>query len=142
VLGILWPLLRPCPLVVVCVRYESPSLSCVPCALMKLRQAFGRRAIMLLSLVIFAIGSAVCGAAQSMDMLIAGRCTLYEFGWSGPRRLLTGRHLPMLQLFKASAAAEFSPCPALFFRIWSLFRSVGCTTACSVSLSLHQIARS
>jgi len=29
---------------------------------------------MLLALVIFAVGSTICGAAQSMDMLIAGRC--------------------------------------------------------------------
>ena len=38
-----------------------------------LAQIFGRRPVMLVSLVFFALGSAISGAAQSMGMLIAGR---------------------------------------------------------------------
>ena len=38
-----------------------------------LAQVFGRKSIMLGALTIFAAGSAICGAAQSMNMLIAGR---------------------------------------------------------------------
>ncbi|KAH8102988.1 Mfs1.2 [Cristinia sonorae] len=38
-----------------------------------LAQIFGRRAIMIGSLVLFALGSALCGAAQSMNWLIAAR---------------------------------------------------------------------
>ncbi|GBE84300.1 Efflux pump FUS6 [Sparassis crispa] len=36
-------------------------------------QIFGRRATMLVSLVVFIVGSALCGAATSMNFLIAGR---------------------------------------------------------------------
>ncbi|KAH9962025.1 major facilitator superfamily domain-containing protein [Lactifluus volemus] len=38
-----------------------------------LAQIIGRRPIMLTALVLFALGSAICGAASSMNMLIAGR---------------------------------------------------------------------
>ncbi|KAI0259685.1 iron permease [Gloeopeniophorella convolvens] len=38
-----------------------------------LAQIFGRRPIMLGAVFLFALGSAVCGAASSMNMLIAGR---------------------------------------------------------------------
>ncbi|KAI0259530.1 major facilitator superfamily domain-containing protein [Gloeopeniophorella convolvens] len=38
-----------------------------------LAQVFGRKAIMLVSLLVFSVGSAICGAAFSMDMLVAGR---------------------------------------------------------------------
>jgi hypothetical protein len=34
---------------------------------------------MLASLAFFAIGSAICGSAQSLDMLIAGRSKLYLY---------------------------------------------------------------
>ncbi|KAF8523951.1 iron permease [Hysterangium stoloniferum] len=43
---------------------------------------FGRRPCMIASLCLFAIGSAICGAAQTMDMLIAGR-TLQGVGAAG-----------------------------------------------------------
>jgi len=43
---------------------------------------FGRRPCMIGSLCLFAAGSAVCGAAQNMDMLIAGR-TLQGIGAAG-----------------------------------------------------------
>ncbi|KAN0107400.1 MFS general substrate transporter [Russula decolorans] len=38
-----------------------------------LAQIFGRRPIMLSAIILFAFGSAICGAASSMNMLIAGR---------------------------------------------------------------------
>lgn len=38
-----------------------------------LAQIFGRRPVVLASLAFFAVGSALCGAAQNMNMLIAGR---------------------------------------------------------------------
>ena len=38
-----------------------------------LADIFGRRPIMLISIVFFAVGSAISGAAQNMNMLIAGR---------------------------------------------------------------------
>ena len=50
--------------------------------------AFGRKPVLLSFVVIFAIGSAVSGAAQNMNMLIAGRgafTLLFECGehkWS------------------------------------------------------------
>lgn len=42
-----------------------------------LAQIFGRKAVILSALAFFAAGSAVCGAAQSMNMLIAGR-SMYQ----------------------------------------------------------------
>ncbi|KZP17646.1 iron permease, partial [Athelia psychrophila] len=47
-----------------------------------LAQAFGRRPIILFSLLIFGIGSAMCGAAPSMNFLIAAR-TLQGVGGGG-----------------------------------------------------------
>ncbi|KAJ7457994.1 major facilitator superfamily domain-containing protein [Mycena galericulata] len=47
-----------------------------------LAQVFGRRPILLGSLLLFAAGSAVCGAAKSMNMLIAGR-TIQGLGGGG-----------------------------------------------------------
>ncbi|KAI0654620.1 iron permease [Cubamyces menziesii] len=43
---------------------------------------FGRKPVLLSFIVIFAIGSAICGAAQSMNMLIAGRA-VQGFGGGG-----------------------------------------------------------
>ena len=40
-----------------------------------LADGFGRKPILLAFILIFAVGSAICGAAQSMNMLIAGRGT-------------------------------------------------------------------
>ncbi|KAJ7629491.1 iron permease [Mycena polygramma] len=47
-----------------------------------LAQIFGRRPVLLSSLVLFAVGSAVCGAAKEMNMLIAGR-TIQGLGGGG-----------------------------------------------------------
>ncbi|KAF8143101.1 iron permease [Mycena galopus ATCC 62051] len=45
-------------------------------------QIFGRRPVLLSSLLLFAMGSAVCGAARNMNMLIAGR-TVQGLGAGG-----------------------------------------------------------
>jgi MFS family permease len=42
-------------------------------------QVFGRQPVMLTSLFIFAVGSAICGAAPSMNILILGRSMLYVY---------------------------------------------------------------
>ncbi|KAF8970152.1 iron permease [Flammula alnicola] len=47
-----------------------------------LASTFGRKPILLISIASFAIGSAICGAAQNMSMLIAGRA-LQGFGGGG-----------------------------------------------------------
>ncbi|KAJ6482029.1 major facilitator superfamily domain-containing protein [Mycena vitilis] len=47
-----------------------------------LAQIFGRRPVLLSSLILFAVGSAVCGAAKDMNMLIAGR-TIQGLGGGG-----------------------------------------------------------
>ncbi|EPQ58605.1 Mfs1.1 [Gloeophyllum trabeum ATCC 11539] len=47
-----------------------------------LAQIFGRKFVMLASLIIFAVGSALCGAATSMNFLIAGR-TVQGLGGGG-----------------------------------------------------------
>jgi len=39
-----------------------------------LAQTFGRRWMILGSIIIFSVGSAICGAAKNMNMLIAARC--------------------------------------------------------------------
>ncbi|KAL0946522.1 hypothetical protein HGRIS_012733 [Hohenbuehelia grisea] len=47
-----------------------------------LAQAFGRRPVMMGSLILFAVGSALCGAAKSMNVLIVGR-TIQGIGGGG-----------------------------------------------------------
>jgi MFS family permease len=53
-----------------------------------LANIFGRRPILLASLLLFALGSALCGGAQSMAMLIGGRSKFFlpffsdSLGWS------------------------------------------------------------
>ena len=41
--------------------------------IISLMQVFGRKPIMIWSLLIFAVGSALCGAATTLNFLIAGR---------------------------------------------------------------------
>ena len=45
----------------------------------RLADIFGRRPIMLGSIFLFALGSVLAGAAQSMNMLIAARSKSYQF---------------------------------------------------------------
>ncbi|KAG6371276.1 major facilitator superfamily domain-containing protein [Boletus reticuloceps] len=51
-----------------------------------LAQTFGRRPVILLTIVLFAIGSCICGAANSMDILIIGR-TIQGLGGGGIQSL-------------------------------------------------------
>ncbi|GJJ08923.1 hypothetical protein Clacol_003143 [Clathrus columnatus] len=52
--------------------YTLASVATIPLS-GNLANLFGRRSVLLVSLIIFAVGSAVSGAAQSLSMLIAGR---------------------------------------------------------------------
>ncbi|KAI0259538.1 iron permease [Gloeopeniophorella convolvens] len=52
--------------------YTLGSTAPVP-FLSTMAQVFGRKPIILVSLLLFGVGSAICGAASSMNMLIAGR---------------------------------------------------------------------
>lgn len=61
---------------------------------------FGRKPILLVFVLVFALGSALCGAAQSMDMLIGGRGTF--LAGSTWKYLLT----PKTQSCRASVAAD------------------------------------
>lgn len=51
-----------------------------------LAQAFGRRPAILISIGLFALGSGICGGANSMYMLISGR-TVQGFGGGGIQSL-------------------------------------------------------
>ncbi|KAL0960432.1 hypothetical protein HGRIS_005475 [Hohenbuehelia grisea] len=51
-----------------------------------LAQTFGRRPTLLLCILLFCIGSAICGAATNMDMMIAGR-TVQGLGGGGIQSL-------------------------------------------------------
>jgi MFS family permease len=62
-------------------------------------QIIGRRPIMLSALVLFALGSAICGAASSMNMLIVGR----GMSCIACRTLATQMHLEGVQGLGAGA---------------------------------------
>ena len=53
-----------------------------------LAQTYGRKPTLLLTIGLFALGSAICGAANSMNMLIAGR-TIQGLGGGGIQSLTT-----------------------------------------------------
>ncbi len=69
----------------------------------QLADTFGRRPSILAALLFFAGGSAMCGAATSLDVFIAGR---------GKNKLLTSRELPTFRIIrqwcKAWAPGEYS----------------------------------
>lgn len=50
-----------------------------------LAQIWGRKGVLLLSLFLFLAGSAICGSARSLDILIAGRGMLFVFRNSSSR---------------------------------------------------------
>ena len=52
--------------------YGLATVAAIPIA-GNVSKIFGRRSVLLASLLFFALGSALCGGAQSMTMLIAGR---------------------------------------------------------------------
>ena len=53
---------------------------------------FGRRPVMIASILLFALGSALCGAAQNVDMMIAGR-TVQGAGGGGISTLVSPSYL-------------------------------------------------
>jgi MFS family permease len=65
-------------------------------------QIIGRRPIMLTSLVLFALGSTICGAASNMNMLIAGR----GISCLPCRSVCTQMHLEAVQGLGAGAVAS------------------------------------
>ncbi|QRV73239.1 major facilitator superfamily transporter [Ceratobasidium sp. AG-Ba] len=83
-----------------------------------LAEIFGRRPIMLASLLLFAIGSAVCGAAQSMDMLIAGR-TIQGIGGGG---ILTLTDIIVADLVPL---AERGPFLGIVGAVWAIASAIG-----------------
>ncbi|KAG8703167.1 hypothetical protein FRC09_004312 [Ceratobasidium sp. 395] len=83
-----------------------------------LAEIFGRRSVMLASLVIFAVGSAVCGAAQSMNMLIAGR-TIQGIGGGG---ILTLTDIIVADLVPL---AERGPYLGIVGSVWAVASAIG-----------------
>ncbi|KAG9089342.1 hypothetical protein FS749_001406 [Ceratobasidium sp. UAMH 11750] len=83
-----------------------------------LAEIFGRRSIMLTSLVLFAIGAAVCGAAQSMNMLIAGRA-IQGIGGGG---ILTLTDIIVADLVPL---AERGPYLGIVGAVWAVASAIG-----------------
>ncbi|KAG9094278.1 hypothetical protein FRC06_010981 [Ceratobasidium sp. 370] len=83
-----------------------------------LAEIFGRRSIMLASLLIFAIGAAICGAAQSMNMLIAGR-TIQGIGGGG---ILTLTDIIVADLVPL---AERGPYLGIVGSVWAIASAIG-----------------
>ncbi|KAG9075251.1 hypothetical protein FS749_013098 [Ceratobasidium sp. UAMH 11750] len=83
-----------------------------------LAEVFGRRSIMLASLLIFAVGAAICGAAQSMNMLIAGR-TIQGIGGGG---ILTLTDIIVADLVPL---AERGPYLGIVGSVWAVASAIG-----------------
>ncbi|KAF8514423.1 iron permease [Hysterangium stoloniferum] len=83
-----------------------------------LANIFGRRPILLIFLSIFALGSALCGAAQSMDMLIGGR-TVQGVGAGG---ILSLTEIILSDLVPLSERGAYQGMIGL---IWSIASIVG-----------------
>ncbi|CAE6468598.1 unnamed protein product [Rhizoctonia solani] len=83
-----------------------------------LADIFGRRPIMLASLVIFAVGSAICGAAPNMSALIAGR-TIQGIGGGG---ILTLTDIIVSDLV---SLAERGPYMGIVGAVWAIASAIG-----------------
>ncbi|CAE6503123.1 unnamed protein product [Rhizoctonia solani] len=83
-----------------------------------LADIFGRRPIMLASLVIFAIGSAICGAAPNMSALIAGR-TIQGIGGGG---IITLTDIIVADLV---SLAERGPYMGIVGAVWAVASAIG-----------------
>ncbi|KAG8746826.1 hypothetical protein FRC10_003348 [Ceratobasidium sp. 414] len=81
-------------------------------------EIFGRRSMMLTSLVLFAIGAAVSGAAQSMNMLIAGRA-IQGIGGGG---ILTLTDIIVADLVPL---AERGPYLGIVGAVWAVASAIG-----------------
>jgi MFS family permease len=73
---------------------------------------------MLASLLIFAVGAAICGAAQSMNMLIAGR-TIQGIGGGG---ILTLTDIIVADLVPL---AERGPYLGIVGSVWAVASAIG-----------------
>ncbi|KIM90095.1 hypothetical protein PILCRDRAFT_1464 [Piloderma croceum F 1598] len=83
-----------------------------------LANIFGRRAILMTSLVLFALGSALCGGAQSMAMLIGGR-TVQGIGSGG---ILTSTEIILSDLVPLRERGAYQGMIGL---VWSLASVIG-----------------
>lgn len=83
-----------------------------------LANIFGRRPILLIFLLAFAVGSAVCGAAQSMNMLIAGR-TVQGMGSGG---ILALTEIVLADLVPLAERGAYQ---GMFGLTWSIASVVG-----------------
>ncbi|CUA72529.1 hypothetical protein RSOLAG22IIIB_04926 [Rhizoctonia solani] len=83
-----------------------------------LADIFGRRPIMLASLVIFAVGSAICGAAPNMSALIAGR-TIQGIGGGG---IITLTDIIIADLV---SLAERGPYMGIVGAVWAIASAIG-----------------
>ncbi|KAI0352111.1 Mfs1.1 [Trametes cingulata] len=83
-----------------------------------LAEAFGRRAVILGSLAVFILGSALSGAAQSMNMLIAGR-VVHGAGSGG---ILTLSQIILSDLVTLQERGAYN---GLFGLMWALGGGVG-----------------
>ncbi|KAH7336904.1 iron permease [Rhizoctonia solani] len=83
-----------------------------------LADIFGRRPIMLASLIIFAVGSAICGAAPNMSALIAGR-TIQGIGGGG---IITLTDIIVADLV---SLAERGPYMGIVGAVWAIASAIG-----------------
>ncbi|KAI8998689.1 iron permease [Trametes punicea] len=79
---------------------------------------FGRKPVLLAFIVIFAAGSAICGAAQSMNMLIAGRA-IQGFGGGGCLSITEIIYADMVPL---TERAKFQ---GIIAAVWALGCAIG-----------------
>ncbi|EMD35490.1 hypothetical protein CERSUDRAFT_157287 [Gelatoporia subvermispora B] len=99
----------------VSTAYTLASAACLPMS-GKLAQIFGRRSTMLGALLIFAVGSAVSGAAKSMTMLIVGRA-IQGVGGGGIQSLT---NIITADLVPLSKRGKFIAITTMMFAIGSL----------------------
>ncbi|GJJ10965.1 hypothetical protein Clacol_005194 [Clathrus columnatus] len=89
-------------------------------------QIFGRRPAMVAAIFFFALGSAICGAAQSMSMLIAGRA-VQGMGGGG---ILSFSAIILADLVPLRERGVFA---GLFGLTWSLAAAIGPVVGGSLS---------
>ncbi|ORY88553.1 iron permease [Leucosporidium creatinivorum] len=97
--------------------YSVTSAAFVPWA-GGLAHVFGRRVIMLGALAWFFVGSALCGAAQNMDMMLAGRA----FQGVGAGAILTLTEIVLADLVPLSERGAYQ---GAFGAVWALASATG-----------------
>ncbi|KAG8896929.1 hypothetical protein FRB99_008573 [Tulasnella sp. 403] len=83
-----------------------------------LAQIFGRRPVVLGSLLLFALGSALCGAAQNMNMLIGGR-TVQGVGGGG---ILSLTEIVVADLVPLAQRGTYM---GLIAAVWAIASAIG-----------------